>query len=124
MLPNTNINKGKLMTPKEIAAMAQQYRTYTPEEEMKAKLNANQVGKPEIPQQFQELDYTISVIGEKIEMLRDKLSSVLRQEPPSPQKEETKACLSTSMGIDLHRLNTKANAISDLLSNIIRMIEL
>ncbi len=112
------------MTPKEIAAMAQQYRTYTPEEEMKAKLNANQVGKPEIPQQFQELDYTISVIGEKIEMLRDKLSSVLRQEPPSPQKEETKACLSTSMGIDLHRLNTKANAISDVLSNIIRMIEL
>ncbi len=105
--------------------------TYTPEEEMKARLNfqakANQLCeqvKSEIPQQFQYLDHTISVLGEKVEMLRDKLSSVLRQEPLSPPNEETKACLSTSMGIDLHRLNTKANAISDLLSNIIRMIEL
>jgi hypothetical protein len=106
--------------------------TYTREEEMKERHNAfqakaNQLCEqviPEIPQQFQYLDHTISVLGEKVEMLRDKLSSVLRQEPPSPPNDESKACLSTSMGIDLHRLNTKANAISDVLSNIIRMIEL
>jgi len=129
-LPNTNINKGKLMTPQEMAAIAQQCRPYTPEEEMKARHRAFQSNQlceqvlPEIPQQFQELDHTISVLGEKVEMLRDKLSSVLRQEPPSPPKDETKACLSTSMGIDLHRLDRKANAISDTLSNINRMLEL
>ena len=106
-------------------------QAYTPEEEMKARLNAfhgsNSLAdknQPEIPAQMQELDHTISVLGEKVEMLKDKLSSVLRQELHSPPNEEPKACLSTSMGMDLHRLNTKANEIRDVLTNIIRQIEL
>ena len=119
------------MTPQEMAAMAQQCKPYTQEEKLRemhrvihGSNSLTDKAQPEIPQQMRELDDTISVIRERVELLRNKLQSVLRQEPTSPPREEQKECLSTSLGADVHRLNRRSIEISEELTNIIRQIEL
>ena len=128
MLPNTNINKAKLITPQEMTAIAAQCRPYSEEEKihMHKSFHENKLTerKQEIPAQMQELENALAVIKDKVEILKDKLSPVMRQEPDSPMCDKDKICLSTSMGMDIHRLNVRSNEISDVLSSIIRMIEL